>query len=68
MGTHPIFESDFDCLTAMEIKQSNTELINTAFTRSVSEIRSPRVGVRGISETYSETAPLGIQSSRDLIG
>ena len=49
---------------AMETKQSNTEPINTAFTRSVSEIRFPRVGVRGISETYSETVPLGIQGSR----
>jgi len=52
MGTHPIFESDFDCLTDMSYGDSASELIKE-LSRAVDSLpHYDDVSVREIVEVY----------------
>merc|ERR1712142_21359 len=51
MGTHPIFESDFDCLTEMSVKSTKTD----GFSESDSDsLLSERSGIERKRSSYSE--------------
>merc|ERR1711914_12247 len=63
MGTHPIFESDFDCLTVMG-SRSRSRSRSRSDSRSRSRSRSSRSRSRSRSRSYSRSR----SRSRSVLG
>jgi len=62
MGTHPIFESDFDCLTEKKMSEGDFVRPRCYFDVSIGGIDAGRI----VFELYSETVPKTTENFRQL--
>merc|ERR1711990_115113 len=61
MGTHPIFESDFDCLT--EFKMSENEVVSAPPEKIEMEVFSDSITLNGVTRTETEERNVNDSSS-----
>merc|ERR1712168_549828 len=61
MGTHPIFESDFDCLT--EFKMSENEVVSAPHEKIEMEVFSDSITMNGVTRTETEERNVNDSSS-----
>merc|ERR1711962_29270 len=62
MGTHPIFESDFDCLTDMAGKRKNNSEVDSESKKSKNELTEDRIPDKDVPEGNSDMSKLKILS------
>merc|ERR1711892_694100 len=71
MGTHPIFESDFDCLTAKMRSRASTSSSNSIMSSSTNGITNEELGISqsegALGLTRSEELELGIDTVKQRI-
>merc|ERR1711935_677322 len=64
MGTHPIFESDFDCLTEIRTKMTEQETPTVTETPTVVPTEAPAMETEAVEEAFGDVNMLAIE---DLI-